>query len=99
MAANGREEHALKMRGLPFKATAADVRAFFGSAGIELDERAVRLGINGQGRPTGEANVVFPNAQALLKAKSKHMQLMGSRYIELFDVGRGSHGGASRSGR
>jgi hypothetical protein len=66
-AAEPHHEFIVKMRGLPFKASARDVVGFFGGAGgTQLAESAVHFGLNAHGRPTGEASVRFPSAEVRL---------------------------------
>mmetsp|Transcript_14150 Transcript_14150/g.32979 ORF Transcript_14150/g.32979 Transcript_14150/m.32979 type:complete len:831 (-) Transcript_14150:390-2882(-) len=85
-------DHIVRMRGLPFKASPSEIAKFFHAVGVEVKEGWVHIGINAQGRPTGEANVHFRTAEAAHKAMAKDHHSMGSRYIELFDVGRNAKG-------
>lgn len=41
--------------------------------------------------------LLSPREQAAQKAMSKNMQTMGSRYIELFEIGRSGNGGVKVS--
>ena len=72
----------LRMRGLPFRATADDIYRFFlglqisGNNGIVLGQR--------DGRATGEAWVTFTSPAEAQRAMSKNNTNLGSRYIELF---------------
>ena len=45
----------MKLRGLPYGATILDVAAFF--RGFGAQEHSIHLGINGDGRPSGEVCV------------------------------------------
>lgn len=78
----------VRMRGLPYDCTAKQVIEFFGS-GVKSSE--VMHGEDGvlfvkkaDGRPTGDAFVLFEAEETAGKALQKHRQLIGSRYIELF---------------
>eukprot|EP01135_Chromosphaera_perkinsii_P006644 Nk52_evm46s554 gene=Nk52_evmTU46s554 len=73
----------LKMRGLPYSATTADIVDFFADFGV--DASAVTIGTNHSGRPSGEAFVVFSTPEDALRAKEGRNKCnMGSRYIEIF---------------
>ncbi|TRY84584.1 hypothetical protein DNTS_001322 [Danionella cerebrum] len=75
----------IRMRGLPFSATAEQVLQFFsplcpvtnGSEGILF----VRFP---DGRPTGDAFVLFSCEEDAQNALKKHKEILGKRYIELF---------------
>ncbi|GJQ11837.1 hypothetical protein GpartN1_g3628.t1 [Galdieria partita] len=76
----------VRMRGLPFSASADQVARFFD--GIEIAGSRSNGGIhivqNQEGHPIGEAFVEFVSEEALNKALQRHKQMMGKRYIELF---------------
>eukprot|EP00871_Galdieria_phlegrea_P000519 jgi/Galph1/1468/GphlegSOOS_G149.1 len=76
----------VRMRGLPFSATADQVARFFD--GIEIAGTRNGGGIyivqNQEGRSLGEAFVQFTSEDGLRKALERHKQSMGKRYIELF---------------
>jgi hypothetical protein len=76
--------HCLRLRGLPFSATAADVIAFL--EGVQLAEGpgAIVFTFTADGRPTGEAYVEVVDEAAVAAAMQKHKELMGARYIEVF---------------
>ncbi|XP_037874125.1 RNA-binding protein fusilli isoform X2 [Bombyx mori] len=78
----------VRMRGLPYDATAQQVLDFFtsgedpvqvldGTEGVLFVRRA-------DGRATGDAFVLFAKEEDSPKALSRHRKLIGSRYIELF---------------
>lgn len=48
--------HVVRMRGLPFRATANDIAEWFSSV---VDPVDISLKYNPQGKPNGEADVVF----------------------------------------
>ncbi|GLD55774.1 epithelial splicing regulatory protein 1 isoform X1 [Lates japonicus] len=81
----------VRMRGLPFTATHEQVLAFF-SPGDGLQETCpVSGGKDGilfvhypDGRPTGDAFVLFACEEHAQCALKKHKEILGRRYIELF---------------
>ncbi|XP_053182793.1 epithelial splicing regulatory protein 1 [Scomber japonicus] len=81
----------VRMRGLPFTATHEQVLAFF-SLGEGLKEACpVSGGKDGilfvrypDGRPTGDAFVLFACEEHAQCALRKHKEILGRRYIELF---------------
>uniref|UniRef100_A0A673B1J5 RRM domain-containing protein n=1 Tax=Sphaeramia orbicularis TaxID=375764 RepID=A0A673B1J5_9TELE len=81
----------VRMRGLPFTATHEQVLAFF-SPGEGLKETCpVSGGKDGilfvrypDGRPTGDAFVLFACEEHAQCALRKHKEILGRRYIELF---------------
>lgn len=75
----------LRMRGLPFTVTVAEVVDFFEGYGVRPDD--VTLGQRLDGSPSGEACVLFVRDELAEKArKERHMSHMGKRYIELFNT-------------
>ncbi|KAK7469863.1 hypothetical protein BaRGS_00036141 [Batillaria attramentaria] len=78
----------IRMRGLPFTATTAQVLEFFTrepNACEVLDgEEGILFVHYPDGRSTGDAFVLFANEEESLKALKKHRETMGTRYIELF---------------
>ncbi|XP_061572773.1 epithelial splicing regulatory protein 1 isoform X2 [Cololabis saira] len=81
----------VRMRGLPFAATHEQVLTFF-SPGNGLKESCpVSGGKDGilfvrypDGRPTGDAFVLFACEEQAQCALRKHKEILGKRYIELF---------------
>uniref|UniRef100_A0A3B4XNS8 Epithelial splicing regulatory protein 1 n=1 Tax=Seriola lalandi dorsalis TaxID=1841481 RepID=A0A3B4XNS8_SERLL len=81
----------VRMRGLPFSATPEQVLTFF-SPGDGLKETCpVSGGKDGilfvhypDGRPTGDAFVLFACEEHAQCALRKHKEILGRRYIELF---------------
>ncbi|XP_026477843.1 RNA-binding protein fusilli-like [Ctenocephalides felis] len=78
----------VRMRGLPYDCTATQVLDFF-SAGEQpctvLDgAEGVLFVKKPDGRATGDAFVLFADESDAPKALSKHRELIGARYIELF---------------
>ncbi|XP_043709441.1 heterogeneous nuclear ribonucleoprotein H-like [Telopea speciosissima] len=72
----------LKLRGLPFSATKAQILDFFGEFG--LTENRIHIACRSDGKATGEAYVEFASAVEAKKAMCKDKMTIGSRYIELF---------------
>ena len=88
----------LKLRGLPFSATAEDIVEFFGDPALGLSTvpgvEDVMVGVAADGRTTGIAFVEFSSADVAEVAMRKDRQMMGSRYIEMFvssEEDRGRH--------
>jgi len=78
----------IRMRGLPYDCTQKQVLEFFasGSKCCEVldDEQGVLFVKKIDGRSTGDAFVLFGDEKDADKALSKHKELIGTRYIELF---------------
>lgn len=73
----------VRMRGVPFQSDCHDVVQFLSEYGI--DSSNVALGCGDDGRPTGEAYVVFPSKPHADRAlDEKQRQEIKGRYIELF---------------
>uniref|UniRef100_A0A914HJA7 RRM domain-containing protein n=1 Tax=Globodera rostochiensis TaxID=31243 RepID=A0A914HJA7_GLORO len=73
----------LRCRGLPYSANENDVRKFFG----EFTVHDVHFTSSVDGKPTGECYVQFGDRDQAGAAQRKDRQTMGSRYIEVFQVG------------
>ncbi|VDI45110.1 epithelial splicing regulatory protein 1-like isoform X1 [Mytilus galloprovincialis] len=78
----------VRMRGLPFTATASQVLEFFARephASNVLDgEEGILFVHYPDGRSTGDAFVLFDTEDESNTALKKHREIMGTRYIELF---------------
>eukprot|EP00958_Prasinococcus_capsulatus_P016235 scaffold1786_cov398-Prasinococcus_capsulatus_cf.AAC.26 len=72
----------IKMRGLPFSVTKAEILAFF--SGIPLAEEKVHIGLLPDGRRSGEAFVDFATPDLVRLGLTKDRAVLGTRYIELF---------------
>ncbi|XP_069777968.1 epithelial splicing regulatory protein 1 isoform X3 [Narcine bancroftii] len=75
----------IRMRGLPFVATAEEVLMFFGSnCPVTGGKEGILFVKYPDGRPTGDAFVSFACEDHAQNALKKHKDLLGKRYIELF---------------
>ncbi|KAI8467034.1 MAG: hypothetical protein J3K34DRAFT_352532, partial [Monoraphidium minutum] len=74
----------LRLRGLPFSATAADVAAFLSGAALAGGPEGIVFTFTADGRPTGEAYVEVADEASAAAAMLKHKEVMGARYIEVF---------------
>ena len=77
----GKSGHMIRMRGLPFRVTENDIAEWFSSV---TDPIAINIRYNNQGRPAGEADVLFSDEAQAKKAMTKDRQNMQHRYVELF---------------
>ncbi|KAM8966224.1 epithelial splicing regulatory protein 1 [Pelodytes ibericus] len=75
----------VRMRGLPFTATAEEVLTFFGlHCPVTGGKEGILFVTYPDGRPTGDAFVLFSCEEYAQNALKKHKDLLGKRYIELF---------------
>uniref|UniRef100_A0A8C4Z614 Epithelial splicing regulatory protein 2 n=1 Tax=Gadus morhua TaxID=8049 RepID=A0A8C4Z614_GADMO len=75
----------IRMRGLPFTATPQDVLSFLGPESPVTDGAEGLLFVKyPDGRPSGDAFVLFSCEEYAQNALRKHKQILGKRYIELF---------------
>uniref|UniRef100_A0A8C1XAV2 Epithelial splicing regulatory protein 2 n=1 Tax=Cyprinus carpio TaxID=7962 RepID=A0A8C1XAV2_CYPCA len=75
----------IRMRGLPFTASPQDVLGFLGPESPVTDGMEGLLFVKyPDGRPTGDAFVLFACEEYAQNALKKHKQILGKRYIELF---------------
>ncbi|KAG0623825.1 hypothetical protein M758_3G204800 [Ceratodon purpureus] len=77
----------VRMRGMPYSCTSADITAFFKGMQVVVD--GIFLCTHADGRPTGEAFVEFANEETAARAMQLHREPMGSRYVELFRSTKG----------
>ena len=77
----------VQLRGLPFRATVADIESFLGAhaGNLAIDEEpAIRRLLNRDRLPSGFATVRFDSPDAAKTCcSSLHRQTMGGRYIEV----------------
>lgn len=78
----------IRMRGLPYDCTTSQVMEFFSrgqnACRVMDDDKGVLFVKKSDGRPTGDAFVLFQKEEEAEKALQKHREVIGSRYIELF---------------
>jgi len=78
------KDNVVRLRGLPFSATKADIERFFGEE-YEIVKDGILLPLSADGRASGQAYVQFSNEDDATKAiEKKNKQIMGHRYIELY---------------
>ncbi|GIL66017.1 hypothetical protein Vafri_19640 [Volvox africanus] len=75
-------EGVLKMKGIPFKATAMDVRKFF--TGYKIKSEGVSFIMHADGRPTGMAFIEFETPQEAVRAMEKDRAKFGPEYGDRF---------------
>ncbi|TFK09026.1 Epithelial splicing regulatory protein 2 [Platysternon megacephalum] len=75
----------IRMRGLPFTATLEDVLGFLGpECPVTGGKEGLLFVKYPDGRPTGDAFVLFSCEEYAQNALKKHKEILGKRYIELF---------------
>ncbi|XP_048372207.1 epithelial splicing regulatory protein 2 isoform X1 [Sphaerodactylus townsendi] len=75
----------IRMRGLPFTATPEDVLGFLGpECPVTGGKEGLLFVKYPDGRPTGDAFVLFACEEYAQNALKKHKEILGKRYIELF---------------
>ncbi|KAF8560830.1 hypothetical protein P879_11697 [Paragonimus westermani] len=76
----------IRMRGLPYTATEADILQFFANANcpVQYGEAGVLFVNRRSGQATGDAFVMFETQALAAEALKSHRQHIGNRYIELF---------------
>uniref|UniRef100_A0A5K3FKE3 RRM domain-containing protein n=2 Tax=Mesocestoides corti TaxID=53468 RepID=A0A5K3FKE3_MESCO len=79
-----RKEFFARLRGLPYDTEKRDIFSFFSDLTIAPD--GIGLLVDHLGRCTGDAYVQFTSAEMLARAKEKHLEKIGRRYIEIFDA-------------
>jgi RNA recognition motif-containing protein len=73
----------VRMRGMPFRATVADIVMFF--EGFDVVKESITLGTSPDGRPSGEAWVAFASPEEATRAiRQMNREYMGNRFVELF---------------
>jgi epithelial splicing regulatory protein 1/2 len=76
----------IRMRGLPFCVDKTQIEEFFASDGEPhgIINDGILFVFRPDGRPSGDAFVLFADDEAGKRALSKHKNRIGARYIELF---------------
>nr|XP_019960357.1 PREDICTED: G-rich sequence factor 1-like [Paralichthys olivaceus] len=72
----------VRIRGLPFSCSEADIVKFF--SGLDIAENGIMVVPDHKGRNSGEAFVRFTSQEAASGALQRDRHLIGSRYIEVF---------------
>lgn len=94
---------AVQLRGLPYRATAEDVRTFLGDfVSLLADEslNPIYLVLNRDGRPSGFARVLFGTPEAARQCRDElHLRSMEDRYVEVFLYSERPSRGRQRQGR
>merc|ERR1712001_709402 len=101
-AKGGDSDSVVRLRGLPFDSTKADIEKFF--EGMEITNNGILMTSDYQGRSSGEAYVQFAEKGDVDKALEKNKQSIGHRYIEVFrssmmEAQRAQYGGGYGGGR
>lgn len=76
----------MKLKGLPYDASATDVQQFLSDAVVSGGDEGVVTLIGEDGRPSGEALAVLETHADMVKALNHDHQDMGSRYVEVMFV-------------
>jgi hypothetical protein len=77
-------EGILKIKGIPFRATATEVRKFF--QGFKIKPAGVNFVMHVDGRPTGMAFVVFESPQEAVLAMSRDRAIFSPEYGDRFCI-------------
>jgi len=75
----------IKIRGMPYEATATEVCRFFKDCDIAGGPDGIYFCLNDRGLPTGEAFIEMETPQDIDKAMDHHKEMMGRRYIEVME--------------
>ncbi|GAA53549.1 epithelial splicing regulatory protein 1 [Clonorchis sinensis] len=80
------EQVVVRVRGLPFTATKQQILDFFKAveAPVLLEANGIYLVAYPEGRPTGDAFVLFSDDKTATRALLRHKDYLGDRYVELF---------------
>ena len=71
----------IKMKGLPWEATAREIRAFY--RGLDISEEDIHLAPSPEGKASGYAFACFQKDEEARKAMHRNGKFVGKRYIEL----------------
>jgi len=80
-----RDSPVIKVRGLPYEATALDLCKFFTDCKIKAGPRGIYFTLNERKQPTGEAFIEMTSYRDVNSALRRHRDRMGSRYLEIFE--------------
>jgi heterogeneous nuclear ribonucleoprotein F/H len=76
-------QHVLRMNGLPWSTRNEDVRKFFKECSVVDDLDGIHICINKEGRPSGDAYVIFETEQVRKKRCKNHCK---KRYSNRFTL-------------
>lgn len=76
----------VRLRGLPYTSTEADITQFF--SGLDIMDKGIIIVTDRRGRNSGEAFVQFCSQEVADEALSRDREMIGNRYIEVFPSGR-----------
>lgn len=85
--ADGDYRGVVRMRGLPWSANDGDIRAFFD--GLAIEKGGIHITLNREGRPSGEAYVVFETEADAKNALKRDKDKIGERWIDIFEATKG----------
>ena len=74
--------YVVRIRGLPWESTVADIREFF--TAIPLADADIDVVTTAEGKQTGEAFIRLKDREQMVKALERNKKLIGRRYIEVF---------------
>lgn len=77
----------VRVRGMPYSSTSADITAFF--KGLQIVPDGIFINTHANGRPNGEAFVEFVNDEMASQAMQLQREPMGSRYVDLYRCTKG----------
>jgi len=80
------EGNVVKIRGLPYEATALDLCKYFTNCKIKGGARGIWFCVNDRNLPTGVAYMELVSYRDVDSAKRMHKMSMGQRYLEIYDV-------------
>lgn len=84
---NKMDRNIIKLRGLPWNSTAAEILEFLKDVNVVDGEKGVHMSVsNRDGRPNGEAFVELETMDDVDKAFTYNKNLLGHRYIEIFNA-------------
>ena len=85
---NDANYNCVRLRGLPWAATAADVIQLLHDVQLKNGEKSVSFSFGPDGRASGEAFVEVCSPEDVGKALSHNREHLGGRYIEIFRASR-----------
>uniref|UniRef100_A0A3B4ZDT9 G-rich RNA sequence binding factor 1 n=1 Tax=Seriola lalandi dorsalis TaxID=1841481 RepID=A0A3B4ZDT9_SERLL len=72
----------VRLRGLPFSCTEADIAQFF--SGLDIMKNGITLIKDHRGRKSGDGFVQFSSQESASQALQRDREVIGNRYIEVF---------------